>query len=759
MKSFIKFYRVSSRKPQLRNKGFSLVEVMVVAGLLGGLSLVVSQITKNINSTQKRAEINSEIQNFVTQTQDILTDKQSCIESLNGVVIGGGTTFNNIKQWNSNTATSYNVYSVGTEYGAGANKFSITQMEVVNFASAGTFTDPSTGIVYEFGPAQIEIDLLRGRVGATAAALKSALMGSATLQKVLSVNLVVNQGTQAVTECHGSNDVFIETACHALGGVVDGTGLCTEARIGTGNGGSATGTATGLVVGSQYSGTIGAGAAKVDIPLRVTSDASRTAGIALIFDGDQMQAINGNNPSKLWLNTLDGDDGDVQIGFDLAQDIDVRGTLRNGSANLTIVDDVTVTGNITHTGNVAQTGNVTQTGNNTITGDLVVTQNSTLGDAAGDQVNLDGTIRSTVGDILIDDSIQDPNSNLVVNDTLDVTNDLNVNGNTRLGNAGSDTIDIQGPINNSSGSNGGSVYINDTVVSNGLMSYTNTANPAASGLANNAIPSAATVRSMIANTLAPAAGDVAGIISDVLQADTANDTALDVIRNYVCAAIRIKNAYGTDTLELAPGTCMFDTPDTSCGVNGTCTNVYATQDVWAGDDVIATDSVEAQGGYIRTGTPSSSYTAGDIVSTDDLIADDDLIVGDDIYSGGHIRTGNPSLVTYGTGDIAATDDLIADDDLYVGDRICFGASDCVDNWNITRTNCAWETGLTCSAGKVVVQLDDTTATRTDTVFISDSDSDTDTYGTVISISISDSDTVSITDRYIYRVRCCDLKVD
>lgn len=64
---------------KIRNQlGMSLAEVMVAAGLAGGLALVIAQLGKNSGEVSKRAETKTTAQMLTGQINSILTDSQAC---------------------------------------------------------------------------------------------------------------------------------------------------------------------------------------------------------------------------------------------------------------------------------------------------------------------------------------------------------------------------------------------------------------------------------------------------------------------------------------------------------------------------------------------------------------------------------------------------------------------------------------------------------------------------------------------------------
>jgi len=73
---------------QARQGGFSLVEIMVAAGLLGAISLGVMQLTQNMNKDAATMEIKSNILGMRNRIQQILLDQNSCSNTINQLVAG-----------------------------------------------------------------------------------------------------------------------------------------------------------------------------------------------------------------------------------------------------------------------------------------------------------------------------------------------------------------------------------------------------------------------------------------------------------------------------------------------------------------------------------------------------------------------------------------------------------------------------------------------------------------------------------------------
>lgn len=88
----------------LNNKGFSLVSVMVAAGLLGGLSLAVMELMKNMGNVQTFSQSSMDYLDLSREITFILSSPNDCAASFQGVTFRGSTiqgTPVDIELWNS----------------------------------------------------------------------------------------------------------------------------------------------------------------------------------------------------------------------------------------------------------------------------------------------------------------------------------------------------------------------------------------------------------------------------------------------------------------------------------------------------------------------------------------------------------------------------------------------------------------------------------------------------------------------------------
>ena len=64
-----------------KNNGFGLVEIMVAAGLIGGLSLVVMNLTKTGHRSVRNIETKSEVTAILGDMRTILANPTNCFET------------------------------------------------------------------------------------------------------------------------------------------------------------------------------------------------------------------------------------------------------------------------------------------------------------------------------------------------------------------------------------------------------------------------------------------------------------------------------------------------------------------------------------------------------------------------------------------------------------------------------------------------------------------------------------------------------
>ena len=68
---------------KLKNQsGFTLVEIMVAVGLLGGLAVAGMSLFKNQDKAQKNVEKNYEVTAITNEIRNVLSNPANCLASL-----------------------------------------------------------------------------------------------------------------------------------------------------------------------------------------------------------------------------------------------------------------------------------------------------------------------------------------------------------------------------------------------------------------------------------------------------------------------------------------------------------------------------------------------------------------------------------------------------------------------------------------------------------------------------------------------------
>lgn len=79
VKIILKRFPLQNQSLKKNNRGFSLVELMIVVGLLAGVSLVVMNLTKQTNKSSSKYQFDSEIMLITNEINGILSDPNKCL--------------------------------------------------------------------------------------------------------------------------------------------------------------------------------------------------------------------------------------------------------------------------------------------------------------------------------------------------------------------------------------------------------------------------------------------------------------------------------------------------------------------------------------------------------------------------------------------------------------------------------------------------------------------------------------------------------
>jgi len=258
-----------------QNQGFSLAEIMVAAGMLGVLSLGVSQLMQNSAKTEKRLSQQVNLITLDSQIMDALLDTTACERTFGitgganpNAVTGASWTAlptnaiyrgnnpevgNNAARWNT-VVTAYD----GTSgiYGSGSNTVYVKAIEYAGFLKAGVdnkFNDLAgsydaasfsniPGTTDSYGTVVLHVDFRRGNPAsyealaddaARAEKAKRSLYGSYKVPRYYKVNVRVNAANNIVG-CYAYSEIMSDTYCSLFDGYLDpATGRCTNIKIRT----------------------------------------------------------------------------------------------------------------------------------------------------------------------------------------------------------------------------------------------------------------------------------------------------------------------------------------------------------------------------------------------------------------------------------------------------------------------------------------------------------------------------------------------
>ena len=236
-------------------KGFSLAEVMVAAGILGGLSLVVLNMTTDISKSQRTMESKFQISQLQSRIDELLRSKVGCFETVGD----GGYT-------RDATATGIQIDPIQTvregaapgdkekilfigqvfEASGGSPPLSVTDIRLLSYIDAdGNVTDTPEETIdvsdgaggvttVEYGDAIVRVTFVKTNIGGPAGAANSGqnMYGELTVVRDFRIKIRVNPGTNEIDQCYAVEENVTEAACDALSGIYSPVdGRCREIKI------------------------------------------------------------------------------------------------------------------------------------------------------------------------------------------------------------------------------------------------------------------------------------------------------------------------------------------------------------------------------------------------------------------------------------------------------------------------------------------------------------------------------------------------
>lgn len=186
-----------------QQNGFSLVQLMITAGLVGGLALVLIQLVSYQNQASKKAFVDQEVFEIINRVQTTLLDSEACKKSLTSLGnLSSPTAITTLKDKND---SSINLSTQNVQV------ISISPKQPVNIvANSGTIT--------------LSIALQR----------KLTYGQLSNINKEVTVSVVTDSGN-VITNCYGTLDNAISSAvnnaCTSLGGVMSGSQCLINGEI------------------------------------------------------------------------------------------------------------------------------------------------------------------------------------------------------------------------------------------------------------------------------------------------------------------------------------------------------------------------------------------------------------------------------------------------------------------------------------------------------------------------------------------------
>jgi len=278
---------------QLKSEqGFSLAEVMVAAGMLGILSLGVTQLMQNSSKTEKRLSQQINLVQLEAEIRNALTDSVACGRTFRAVQLDQNlaaqnppvarpagqaalqvtTAFQNLPTSGGQSVRIYKgnnpaegdpvnwqtviqLFDEGVNppvgvYGNGSNRISVRSIQAAGYVEdswGGIAVQPGdlnlattsaiAGSPNAYGTVLLRVMFVRG---ADTAALTdeqkrikaaNSTYGSVLVPRYFKVNVIVDAGNR-VQDCYTQGNQFVEAYCGALGGNWDAAiGRCTNINV------------------------------------------------------------------------------------------------------------------------------------------------------------------------------------------------------------------------------------------------------------------------------------------------------------------------------------------------------------------------------------------------------------------------------------------------------------------------------------------------------------------------------------------------
>jgi hypothetical protein len=181
-------------KLKMNNKGFSLVEIAVAGGLLGGLALLGASVSKNMIQGQKSAETKMEELEMRRQIISLLSDRTACTNTFSGSTIG--SEISSIK----NVAAAV-IFQTGSEYGNGSLKIN-------------SMTTTDTGQTFTDGTRSVNLTVSLTKLKTISRQIKNP---------VIPLRVRAASASSPISYCFADSEQIVTTSCLAAGGIWNGS--------------------------------------------------------------------------------------------------------------------------------------------------------------------------------------------------------------------------------------------------------------------------------------------------------------------------------------------------------------------------------------------------------------------------------------------------------------------------------------------------------------------------------------------------------
>lgn len=200
---------MSNKKRWLGDKGFSLIEIMVAVGMVGGLALVVMTLKKDTATSTKRLEIASEIVSLHNMIGQILLDETACTNTLQTIDVTNPTAVPDI-----NNAAGGTMYATGSTYGNGTVEIGTMTAQIISGTKQAIASEPG------FSRGNVRLSITYNRISSLIPA-----GGSKQLTREIILSAKVNTTTDVVSTCYSNEGDAIQEAvriaCESIEGTYD----------------------------------------------------------------------------------------------------------------------------------------------------------------------------------------------------------------------------------------------------------------------------------------------------------------------------------------------------------------------------------------------------------------------------------------------------------------------------------------------------------------------------------------------------------